>query len=203
MARRRRYHGITSVSLGQFPIGLNDSVTVMDVLAGAAVGVAGSALLKGLLNKFGGETYAKLKGSVGPAMPLLASVGTAAALYYAQKGSNRARGHAVGAVAAGAAATLLGYLPKLTEAAGVTQYFDFSDVVSVNLGGLGNYSGLLVADQSDAMNGYNAYNGLLVADQSDSLNGLIVADRSDSLNELAAYSMGEESDDGLTSLSAM
>jgi hypothetical protein len=53
MARRKhRLHGITSISLGGlYPVGINDSVKVMDVLAGAAVGVAGSALLKGLLNK--------------------------------------------------------------------------------------------------------------------------------------------------------
>jgi len=184
--RRRRYHGITSVNLGGYmPVELDDNVKVMDVLAGAAVGVIGSAALKAALNKFGGEVYAKIKDTVGPALPLLTGIGTGMVLYYAQRNMNssRAKGHYVGAVAAGAAATVLAYAPRLSAMlpAGLV---DFSDVVSVNLGGMGGYSGLLVNDSSD-------FNGLLVSDTSDSLNGL------------AAMSMGEEDDDGLTSLAAM
>lgn len=188
MARRRRhYRGITSVNLGGYlPVELDDNVKVMDVLAGAAVGVIGSAALKAVLNKFGGDIYAKVKGTVGPAMPLVSGLATGLVLYYAQRNMNasRAKGHYVGAVAAGAAATVLAYAPKLSEMlpAGL---LDFSDVVSVNLGYLGGY------------------NGLLVNDTSDQFNGLLVTDTSDSLNGLAAMSMGEEDDDGLTSLAAM
>lgn len=182
--RRRRYHGITSISLGNLPVGLNDHVAVQDVLLGIVAGLGASAVLKGLLNKFLPVQYAQLKNAAGPAVPLLASAGAGAALYMLQKGSDRAKGHAVGAVAAGLAVTVMGYLPKVASMIpGVP--FDFSDVVSVNLGGLGGYGGLLVADSSDQFN------------------GLLVADKSDDLNQLAAYSMGDSDDDGLESLAAI
>lgn len=172
MARRRHYRGITSLNLGNFPISFTDSVSVGDVLMGVGVGLVGAAGVKAVLNKFAPALYQKVKDMVGPAIPLLTGISAAAVLYYAQKGNSRARGHAVGAVTAGLAITLMSYLPKL-QLPGL----DFSDVVSLNLGG---------------------YNGLLVADNSD-FNGLIVADNSDSLNELAAMSMGDDND-GLMSL---
>ena len=181
MARRRRsYRGITSISLGAFPVGLDDQVKVMDVIMGVAAGLVGAAGAKALLNKFAPDIYGKVKDVLGPAIPLATGGLAAAALYYAQGGSSRARGHAVGAVMAGLAATLTAYLPKLN-----IPYLDFSDVVSVNLGSMGGYGGLLVADTSDQFN------------------GLLVNDRSDDLNQLAAYSMGDESDDGLHSLASM
>jgi hypothetical protein len=189
MAKHKQYRGITSISLGAMPVELNDSVKVMDVLVGAAVGVIGSGALRALLNKFAGETYQSVKGTLGPALPLLTGLGTGLVLYYAQKNMavGRAKGHLVGAVGAGVAATVMSYLPKIGEMLPKEWALDFSDVVSLNLGGLGRY-----AD----------YSGLLVSDQSD-FNGLLVADKSDDLNQLAAYAMGDEDDDGLMSLSAM
>lgn len=179
MARRRRsFRGITSLNLGNFPVSLDDSVKVSDVLVGVAVGLVGAAGVKAVLNKFVPDVYAKVRDMAGPAIPLVTGIGAAAVLFYAQKGSGRAKGHAVGAAMAGLAVTLLGYLPKLNIPG-----LDFNEVVSLNLSGMGDYSGLLVADRSDA------------------LNGLLVADRSDSLNELAAYSLGDEENDGLMALS--
>jgi hypothetical protein len=112
-------------------------------------------------------------------------------LYYAQRNMNesRGKGHLVGAVAAGAASSALAALPEYTKDfkdGDGKPYFDFSDIVSLNLGYLGRY------------------NGLLVNDASDQFNGLLVNDKSDSLNQLAAYSMGEDHDeDGLMALSVM
>lgn len=181
---RKHYRGITSISLGNFPISLNESVKVMDVVAGAVVGVGVAAAVKGALNKFAPSLYAQVRTTLGPAVPLASSLAAGAVLYYAQAGSNRSRGkgHAVGALAAGLAVTAMAYLPKLAEMTGLP--FDFSEVVAVNLNGLGGYGGLLVDDAAG-----RAYNGLLVAD------------RSDSLNELAAYSMGDTDDDGMSALS--
>ncbi len=180
MARRRRsFRGITSLNLGNFPVSMSDSVNVGDVLMGVGVGLVGAAGVKAVLNKFAPALYAKVRDMAGPAIPLITGISAGAVLYYAQKGSSRARGHAVGAAMAGLAITLMSYLPKLNLPG-----LDFSDVVALNLGGLGGYNGLLVADNSDS----NAYHGL------------IVADTSDSLNELAAMSMGDD-DDGLMSLS--
>ena len=180
MARRHKYHGITSISLGEMPVKLDDQVKVQDVLLGVAAGLLASAGVKAVLNKFAPDVYAKIKDTAGPAIPLLTGISAAAVLYYAQKGSSMAKGHAVGAVAAGLAATLMSYLPSRK-----IPYLDFSDVVSLNLSGVGGYSGLLVNDHSDQFN------------------GLLVNDKSDSLNQLAAYSMGEEDEDGLMALSAM
>lgn len=187
--RRRRFHGITSIALNGLPVGLGDQVKTQDVLLGAAAGMAATTLIKGLLNKFLGSTWASLKGTLGPAVPLVVSFASAAALFYGQKGSPRAKGHAVGAVTAGVAVTVIGLLPKLQAMLPVAAqpYFDFSEVVGINLNGLGGY-GMLVNDNARSV--ASAYNGLLVND------------RSDSLNELAAYSMGSfvDDSDGLEAL---
>jgi len=181
--RSRRFHGITSLNLSAFPVSLDDSVTVMDVLIGAAVGLLGAGAVKGGFKKFAPDMYNKVAGVVGPAIPILTGGISAALLYYAQKGSARARGHAVGAALAGVTLTLQAAFAKMN-----IPMLDFNEVVSLNLSGMGGYNGLLVSDTSDALNGFN---------------GLIVDDKSDSLNELAAYSMGEEDDDGLASLAGM
>lgn len=179
MARRRRrsYRGITSLNLGNLPVGLDDSVQVKDVLMGVAVGLVGAAGVKAVLNKFAPTIYAKVSGIAGPAIPLVTGIAAGAVLYYAQKGSGRARGHAVGAAMAGLAVTLMAYLPKLNIPG-----LDFNEVVALNLSGMGGYNGLLVNDSSD-------------------FQGLLVSDNSDSLNELAAMSMGDDHD-GLASLAA-
>jgi hypothetical protein len=169
MARRRRsYRGITSLNLGALPVGLDDSVQVKDVIMGVAVGLVGAAGVKAALNKFAPGIMTKIRDMAGPAIPLITGVAAGAALYYVQKGSSRARGHAVGAAMAGLAVTLMSYLPKLNIPG-----LDFNEVVSLNLSGLGGYNGLLVNDSSD-------------------FNGLLVSDNSDSLNELAAMSMDED-----------
>lgn len=178
MARRRSYRGITSLTLGALPISLNDSVRFGDLLMGVGVGLVGAAAVKAALNKFAPALYAQVRDMAGAAIPAVTGLAAGAVLYYAQRNSNstRAKAHAIGAITAGAAVTLMAYLPKLS---GVVPGLDFSDVVALNLGG---------------------YNGLLVADNSDQFNGLLVADQSDSLNELAAYSMGDSDDDGLAAL---
>jgi hypothetical protein len=182
--RRHRRSSLAGFALNGLPVRLGDSVKVQDVVLGAAAGLAVTTLVKGLLNKFAGAAWASAKQSLGPAVPVVTAFASAAALYYAQKGSARAKGHAVGAVTAGVAVTVLALLPKLQTMlpAAAQPYFDFSDVVGINLNGLGNY-GYLVEDQPN-----RAYAGLLVSD------------KSDALNELAAYSMGDTDDDGLNSL---
>lgn len=184
MARRhRRYSGITSISLNGLTDYLSSNVKVMDVGVGVIVGVGVAALVKGALNKFAPDMYAKVRDTLGQAVPFVSSLAAGAVLYYAQRNMNRSRGtaHAVGAIAAGLAVTTLAYLPKLTAATGLP--LDFSEVVAINLNGLGGYGGLLVDDAVKAQ-----------------YNGLLVADKSDALNELAAYSMGDSDDDGLSSL---
>jgi len=182
MARRRRrsYRGITSVSLGRLPI-VNNTVKGTDVLVGAAVGPLVGALLSGLEKKFaGGAISSKLPKEV-PASALF-GVATAAALYYGQKKSSMGAGHAIGALAVSLAPIVTGFVrPMLEKSAG--EFFNFSDVVSVQLSGVGNYRGLLVSDNSDR------FNGLLVQDNSDR-----------ALAGLAAMSMGDHDDDGMSAL---
>ena len=180
--RSKRYGSAVEVSLGNLPF-MNDSVNVMDLLIGIGVGLLGSAVVKGVFKKVAPAFYAQVAGTIGAAMPAVTGTAAAAALYYAQGKSSRARGHAVGAAAAGIA--LAGWDLLKANLGAVSPYLDFSEVVSVNMGGYGNYGGVLINDQSDRMNGYA---------------GVLIADKSDGLNELAALSMAPD-DDGLAALS--
>ncbi len=188
MSRRRRhkrYGSAVEVSLGGLPF-MDDSVRVMDVLIGVGAALLGSALVKGIFKKVAPEAYLKVASTVGAAMPIAVGGVISAGLYLGEGKTNRATGHAVGAALAGVA---LGGWDLLKANLGtVSPYLDFSEVVSVNMGGyggLGNYGGVLINDQSDRMNGYA---------------GVLIADKSDGLNELAAMSMGAD-DDGLAALS--
>lgn len=188
MARRRRhrrYGSAVEVSLGNLPF-MNDSVNVMDLLIGIGAGLLGSAVVKGVFKKVAPAFYAQVAGTLGAAMPALTGTAAAAALYYAQGKSPRAKGHAVGAAAAGVALASWDLLKANLGA--VSPYLDFSEVVSVNMGGwngYGNYGGVLINDRSDGLGGYG---------------GVLIADKSDGLNELAAMSMAPD-DDGLAALS--
>lgn len=184
--RSKRYGSAVEVSLGSLPF-MNDSVNVMDVLIGVGAALVGSALAKGVFKKVAPAAYMQVATTVGAAMPIVTGGVVAAGLYYGQGKSSRARGHAVGAAMAGLA--LGGWDLLKAQLGAVSPYLDFSEVVSVNMGGfhgLGNYGGVLINDQSDRVNGYS---------------GVLIADKSDGLNELAAMSMAPD-DDGLAALAA-
>ncbi len=137
----------------------------MDIAVGALAGMAGALGVKWVANKF---LAGKLPPIVMKYFPLVGTSIAAAGLYFGQKKSYRAKGHAIGAITAGIAVTgwdvLRAQFPALAE------------VVSYN---------------------YSNY-GLLQNDYAPSINGLIVDDTSGPrLNELAAMSMGgdDELDD--------
>lgn len=168
--RRRRYSGFGALNLSQ-------NVEVMDVIAGLAVGIVGSAAIKAALNKFAPTLMVSL-GKIGKLSPLLFSGGAAAAAYYAQKGSNRAIGHAVGALAAGATLSAIDYLRE-TKPMGL----DFgAPAVSLNLG---DYSGLLVNNSVQRP-----------------MSGLIV-DNNANLGQLGAASMGGDDEMGYADIVAL
>lgn len=192
MARRRsRYGGIVSVGLGALPL-VDENVKVLDVGVGVVAGLAGAALLKGLLKKFAPDIYMKLAGAVGAGMPLVAGVGAAATLFYAQQKMNRGRatGHAAGAALAGL--TLAAWSFAQSKAASLPSWLDLSGTEMVNLGGAygGAYGGMLVNDGQTTIPSYG---------------GLLVADNSNALNQLGAMSMGDDDyetgDGGLAALS--
>ncbi len=162
---------------------MNDSVNVMDVLIGIGAALIGSALVKGIFKKVAPAIYAQVATTVGAALPAVTGGVVAAGLYLGQGKSSRARGHAVGAAAAGIA--LAGWDLAKAQLGTISPYLDFSEVVSVNMGGYGNYGGVLINDRSDGLGGYG---------------GVLIADKSDGLNELAAMSMAPD-DDGLAALS--
>lgn len=195
MARRCRHYG-SLVALNELPL-INDSVNVLDVAVGAVVGLVASALIKAGLQKASPEMYAKIASMAGPALPALAGAGSAAALYFAQKGSakSRATGHAAGAAVAGLVLSAQGVL-----AARRPFGLDFSDLVALN----GPY-----ALAHERMRLAAGMNGMIVNDRSDGsgMNGMIVNDNSDgsALPALAALSMGEDDsgDGGLAALAGM
>jgi hypothetical protein len=175
------------VSLGGLPF-MGDSFRFADIVVGIGMGVVGSALVKGLFKKFmPPATYAKIASTVGKGMPLLAGAVVATGLSMAGKkgiGGAGMQGYAAGAAITGA--VLSGWdLAKDKLATMAPEYFDYNEVVSVNMGGYGNYGGVLINDRSDGLGGYG---------------GVLIADKSDGLNELAAMSMAPD-DDGLAALS--
>lgn len=110
------------------------NVSALQVLAGAAVGTIGAGLIKFGLNKI--EIESKSGAKVGllqsggpleviaPVVPLLTASLAGAALYMVQKKSDTGRAHLVGAVAAGAAISVMDYL----KGADATKKY-FSDYV--------------------------------------------------------------------------
>jgi len=201
--RRSRRYGSSSVvtipGLSAIPI-INDSVKVSDVAVGIAVGVFGAALLKGVLKKAlydpakpADNMWTKFNDAAGAFVPAVMGIGVGAALYYAQKKSQRGAGHAAGAALAGVALSVKSWAAgqdfAKPKADGTQPLLDFSEVTQLNLGGyrgMGDYRGLLVRDTTDG-----------------SMNGLLVKDTTDgSLSGLAAMSMGDD-DHGIESLAGM
>lgn len=192
--RSRRYGSVVTIpGLSAIPI-INDNVKVSDVAVGIAVGVFGSALLKGVLKKALNDPakpdnmWTKFNSTVGAFVPAVLGISAGAALYYAQKKNQRGAGHAAGAALAGIALSLKSWASAQSfsqpDAAGAAPLFDFSEVTQLNLGhyrGMGNYRGLLVQDNSDGLSGYNQNMG-----------GLLVQDNSDGLSGLASLSMGDD-----------
>lgn len=173
--RRRRFAGI--VSLNGLPL-IEDDVKVLDVVVGAVAGLVGSAVIKAGLNKFAPSVLAQVPAA---AVPVLAGFGSAAALYFAQKGTakKRATGHAAGAAVAG---VTLAALDLLRQYVGPRLGLDFSDApVTLNMNG---WNGLLVNDPR--------MGGLLVNDPR--MGGLLVNDNSQSMNDLASMGMDNEED---------
>ena len=189
--RRKHINGFGSaveVSLGGLPF-MGDSFRFADIVVGVAMGVVGSALVKGLFKRYmPPATYAKLSSTVGKGMPALAGAVVATGLSVAGKKWGKdptaMQGYAAGAAITGL--VLSGWdLAKDKLASTMPEYFDYNEVVSVNMGGYGNYGGVLINDRSDGLGGYG---------------GVLIADKSDGLNELAAMSMAPD-DDGLAALS--
>lgn len=181
--RRRRYGSVVSVGLGNIPGAdlLKGSVRIQDVLIGAGVGVVASALIKGVLNQFGGAAYASAKTTIGPALPALAGLASGAALYFLQKKSESAKGMAAGAIASGVAESISRVAAQATAG---NAYLDFSGTVGVNLGRYAGARpmGMVINDKSDDGSGIHG------------MNGLLIADHSDTLAELANVSMGPDND---------
>ena len=170
-------HAMVKVTgLGVF----DKSVNSTDVLLGAGLGLAGSAGVKAVAKSVFKDA---IPDAVHQFMPLLGGIGSAAALYYAQKGSNKSRatGHAVGAVAAGLVVQVYNLLKEKFPDA-------FGDVVSLKFSGM---NGLLINENIPRIGpgGMQGYNGLIVNEPGHALGGY--ADNP-SLRELAQVSMGED-----------
>lgn len=190
--KRRRYGGTVGVSLGNLP-GLGRSINSTDALVGAGVGVIATALVKGIANMFAPQMAAQVRGATGSFFPAIAGAVAATGVYFGSKmlmksSPEKSMSYAVGAAAPGIAQSLqMLAVQYVGPASGGVM--DFSGTVGVNLGGY-RPMGMLVADGSDGGAGVQGYGGLLVADHSDNL------------AELAAISMGPDSD-GIAELMTM
>lgn len=186
---RRRYHGIVKIPGLGF---LNKSVNSTDLLIGAGVGLAGTAVAKWALKTFmpaaptpvAGYGAFDVSSALKYATPLLggAIVGTAA--YFLQKKGNpsRATGHLVGALAAGASVTVMDVLRDQ-----VPQYF--GDVVRLPMNGMG----ILVNERAP-----RGMQGLIVNEP-----GVRRSMSESNLAQLAAYSMGDSDASGMEELMEM
>lgn len=139
MARRRRsrFSEMTTLNLGELPL-VGDTVKGGDVFVGVIAGLIGQAVIK----KFApADLLAKIPAGIAP---VVTSGGVAAALYFAQKKSQRGTGHAIGAASVGLAFAARDWL-----VANKPFGLDFSGMTTLNLG---QYGGFLV-DQP-RMNGF-------------------------------------------------
>ncbi|MFZ2152124.1 MAG: hypothetical protein WAV09_03390 [Minisyncoccia bacterium] len=177
--RRRRFSGI--VSLGGLTDIVGGSVATKDVLMGLVAGVVGGLGLKYVLNKYLPSVSAQL-GKLGGAVPFATGLSIAAALFYAQKGSQAAKGQALGAAGAGAAISLLGYAADAAAKAGFAVSGYGGPAMALNLS---NYSGLLVDNAAQRP-----------------MNGLIV-DNNANLSRLGALSMGGDDEVGYSDIVAL
>ena len=157
---------------------MGDNVKVMDVVVGLAAGAIGAIAVPILINKYAPPS---ISGPLSKFGTLVGGLSVGAALFYAQKGSSQATGHAVGAAAAGAALALTAYAQgPITSALGGWGYG--SPPVSMNLS---NYQGLLVDN--------NAQRGM----------GGLIVDNNASLGALGALSMGGDDEVGYADLVAL
>jgi hypothetical protein len=177
--RRRRYNGI--VSLGGLEDIVSGSVSTRDVLMGLAAGVVGGIGLNFVLKKYLPSVAVQLD-KLGQLVPLATGISVGALLFYAQKGSQSAKGQAIGAAGAGAAIALLGYASDWAAKAGFGRYG--GPTMALNLS---NYDGLLV-DNAVA--------------RSQQMNGLIV-DNNANLSRLGALSMGGDDELGYSDIVAL
>ncbi len=119
-----------------------------DVAIGAAIGVAGIAAIKFVVNKYLAD---KMPALAMRALPALSGAVTGAALYYGQKRSAKAKSHALGAALAGLAINVWDEVRAAVP--------DLADLVSVRLN---SYRGMLIDDRG-------GYNGMLIDDSSSNL----------------------------------
>lgn len=132
MARRRRrsrrsYRDMVVVPGLGF---LKGSTDTKDTLIGAGMGLALIGLARFAMKKFGAG---KIPDSVRNASPLLLGAGAAAALYYGEKKTSKAKAHAVGAAFTGAAVSVWNFL-QTNE---MTSKF-FADMVTLRYANYGN-----------------------------------------------------------------
>lgn len=179
--RRRRYNGI--VSLGGLENIVSGSVSTKDVLMGLVAGVVGGLGLKFVINKYLPSVAVQL-GKIGNLVPLATGVSVGALLFYAQKGSQAAKGQALGAAGAGAAISLLTYASDWAAKAGYGVAGYHGPTMALNLS---NYGGLLV-DNTVA--------------RSQQMSGLIV-DNNANLSRLGALSMGGDDELGYSDIVAL
>ena len=154
MAKRRgkrRYSGLVSLpGLGFLNTLTKGSVSAQDALVGAGAGMAGALVIKALVNKF---LLGRVPAIVLQYFPLVGSLGAGAALYYLQKKKKpaRAKGHLIGAAAAGIGITTWDFI-KAKVGPMLPMGWSLDDYVSIpglayGYGG-GNYSGVLIDNPS-------------------------------------------------------
>lgn len=161
---------------------LPKSASTNDLLLGAALGLGGTLLMKGLGNKMlaGKAPDWLLKGS-----PLVGSIATGAVLYVleSKKNKQKAGAHLLGAVLAGASVQAWDVLK--------TQFPEgLGDVVSLKFSGYGRRYGSVIVDERTPNIGPGgaSYGGLIVDEPGRSL-----SDRN--LGSLAQVEMGLGDDD--------
>ena len=168
--RRRRHYGAVSLDLGNAVLPLNKAVNSTDVAVGMGAGIAGITGIGYLVNKVLSPTL--VPAAIKPYLPVLSGMITAAGLYFVEKRSYKAIGHAAGAVLAGVAIQAMDMVREKLPG--------MADVVSLRLNG---YNGFIVNDGNPALNGF------IVNDGAAALNGY--ADHP-GMADLAALSLGGE-----------
>lgn len=172
-------HSMVKLSLQGYGL-LNKSVNSTDVLLGALIGTAGSGGVKWAVRALGLQD--KLPVLIQNWMPLIGSSLAGTAAYMLQGRSQKAYGHLVGAVAAGAAAQAWGLLKS--------QYPEyFGDVVALRFQGYArNGMGVLVRNPSRQLG------GMLFRNPTRQLSGANMARYADKphMAGLAAAAMGDD-----------
>lgn len=182
-------HSMVELSLKGYGL-INKSVNSTDVLAGAAIGLVGSGVIKWGIKQLGLQD--KLPVIVQNWMPLLGSTAAGSIAYALERKSNksRAEGHLVGAIAAGASAQAWGMLKA--------QYPEyFGDVVALRFAGYNRRGmGVLVRNPTPRV-GPGALGGVLFNNPQRRMAGTSLAGRYADRPEfagLAAAAMGDDRD---------